>query len=106
MQKRVSGLGKCGGHLNHREFCEFAKSVRNVFCEFAEFATLSQQLDQSKKHIIGYGTKTVDMDFWIENLHGGEYLNYLFEDIPPEDDSDKQYAANGLCCPIHYFIRK
>ena len=41
MQKRGSGLGKCSGHLYHREFCEFAKSVRNVFCEFAEFATLN-----------------------------------------------------------------
>ena len=41
MQKRVSGLGKCGGSLISREFCEFAKSVRNVFCEFAEFATFN-----------------------------------------------------------------
>ena len=24
MQNRVSRLGKCGGHLNHREFAEFA----------------------------------------------------------------------------------
>ena len=41
MQKRVSGLSKCGGHLNHREFCEFAKCARNMFCEFAEFATFN-----------------------------------------------------------------
>ena len=41
MQKRGSGLGKCGGYLWHRDFCEIAKSVSNMFCDFAEIATFN-----------------------------------------------------------------
>ena len=34
MQKRVSGLGKCGGHLNHLDFCEIAKMCEKYVLRF------------------------------------------------------------------------
>lgn len=42
------------------------------------------KIDMNKSHIIGVGQKTIDMDYWIEELQGGSYLDYLFENLHDE----------------------
>ena len=38
--------------------------------------------------VVGEGNKQIEMDFFIENNMGGDYLEYLYKLMPPEEEDE------------------
>ena len=50
---------------------------------FLTQALPADKITEEKMRIVGIGGKEISMDYWIEEINGGDYLEYTFEQIEP-----------------------